>query len=48
MSKLREMVTSKGGTTERALETFRARGLEKTVRDAAFAALARGRELSKL
>jgi len=41
-------VTSKGGTTEKALETFKEKGFEQMVRDAVFAALARGRELSKL
>lgn len=42
---LREKVTSKGGTTEAALRSFRESGLEDTVRAAVSAAAARSREL---
>lgn len=45
---LREMVTSKGGTTFAALESFRAGGLSSTIRGGMQAALSRARELSKL
>ncbi len=44
---LRERVTSKGGTTFAALETFRARNFEETVLAAVQAAAARSRELGK-
>ena len=44
---LRERVTSKGGTTFAALETFRAHNFEETVMAAVRAAAARSRELGK-
>lgn len=43
---LRKNVTSKGGTTERALQSFEQSGLAKVVKDAAVACRDRGRELS--
>lgn len=43
---LREQVTSKGGTTERAIETFESGSLRKLVYDAMTAAAVRARELS--
>ncbi|MFH1868660.1 MAG: pyrroline-5-carboxylate reductase [Candidatus Omnitrophota bacterium] len=45
-SRLREKVTSKGGTTEAALKVFKRRGLEKIVADAIKAAAKRAKELS--
>jgi len=45
---LRKNVTSPGGTTQHALEVFQKGNFSKLVNDAAFAALRRGRELSKL
>jgi pyrroline-5-carboxylate reductase len=47
VAKLRENVTSKGGTTEAALNQFAAHKLREIVHDAAQAALIRGRELAK-
>ncbi len=44
---LRAQVTSKGGTTHQAIETFREGGLEKLVRDAMLAAIARAEEMAK-
>jgi len=44
---LRANVTSKGGTTERALATFSERGLNRAVKDACFAALKRAEELEE-
>lgn len=44
---LREQVTSKGGTTHQAIETFRSAGLEKLVRDAMLAAIHRAEEMAK-
>lgn len=46
-SVLRERVTSKGGTTEAALKTFRAEGFAEAVRAAVGAAAARSRELGR-
>ena len=46
-SVLRERVTSKGGTTEAALEAFRAAGLEKVIAAGVDAAAARSKELGK-
>jgi len=43
---LRERVTSKGGTTAAALETFAAAGLDAAIAKGVTAAAARGRELS--
>jgi len=45
LAQLRANVTSKGGTTERALATFNDRDLKKIVKDACFAALKRAEEL---
>lgn len=42
----REQVTSKGGTTEAALNIFQAHGLEQILTDAVFAAKARATELA--
>lgn len=47
LSELRANVTSKGGTTHAAIETFKAGGLEKTVSDAMQAAVARASAMSK-
>lgn len=44
---LRDKVTSKGGTTQAALETFKKRGWEKVIRAAVSAAIQRGRTLGK-
>jgi len=44
---LRRRVTSKGGTTEAALKIFDKKALKKIVRDAAWAACKRSKELSK-
>jgi pyrroline-5-carboxylate reductase len=46
-SELRDQVTSPGGTTERALNTFRNEGLESIFRQAMNSALARAEEMSK-
>lgn len=46
-SKLREKVTSKGGTTEAALKVFKRRGLDRIVTDAIKAAVKRAKELSR-
>lgn len=46
-AELRAQVTSKGGTTHQAIETFREGGLEKLVRDAMLAAIARAEEMAK-
>ncbi len=46
-SELRDQVTSPGGTTERALNTFRNEGLESIFRQAMNSALARAKEMSK-
>eukprot|EP01130_Rhizamoeba_saxonica_P019341 TRINITY_DN9984_c0_g1_i1.p1 TRINITY_DN9984_c0_g1~~TRINITY_DN9984_c0_g1_i1.p1 ORF type:complete len:274 (-),score=43.80 TRINITY_DN9984_c0_g1_i1:44-841(-) len=48
VSQLRKNVTSKGGTTQQALTVLSGYNLERIVRQATFAALQRGRELSKL
>lgn len=48
VSTLRQMVTSKAGTTEAALNVLAERNLSQTVRDAAFAALNRAREMAKM
>ena len=45
---LRENVTSKGGTTAAALDTFNALGLTETVAKAMQAAADRGAEMEKL
>jgi pyrroline-5-carboxylate reductase len=42
---LRAKVTSKGGTTQAALESMRQAGVDKAIRDAVLAAFRRGREL---
>ena len=44
---LRDNVTSKGGTTQAALETFQKRGLEKVLQEGIEAAFRRAQELSK-
>lgn len=44
---LRQQVTSKGGTTERAIESFLQNGLEETVLQATRAAYLRSQELAK-
>ncbi len=44
---LREQVTSKGGTTHEAIESFRRDGLEQSVKTAMFAAIHRAEELAK-
>jgi len=44
---LRERVTSKGGTTEAALRTFREHGFEEIIRAGVAAAAARSRELGR-
>jgi len=44
---LRQRVTSPGGTTERAIQTFRQQGLDRTVSEALQAAAARSRELAE-
>lgn len=46
--KLREAVTSKGGTTAKALEVFNARGIDEIVDDAVEAALNRTAEMKAL
>lgn len=46
-ARLRERVTSPGGTTQAALEVFAQGGLRELVADAVAAATARGRELSQ-
>jgi len=47
ISQLRENVTSKGGTTFAALETFRQQGLEQIVANSMQAALTRAQEMAK-
>jgi len=46
-SRLREMVTSPGGTTAAGLETFEKRGLKDIVKDALFSAQERSKELGR-
>jgi pyrroline-5-carboxylate reductase len=46
-SQLRQQVTSPGGTTHAAIETFRAGGIEESFRQAMQAALNRAEEMSK-
>lgn len=46
-NELRVKVTSKGGTTQAALDVFAARRFDQTVKDALFAAKKRAKELSK-
>ena len=46
-SVLRERVTSKGGTTEAALRTFKEKGFEATIQAGVAAAAARSRELGR-
>lgn len=46
-AQLRQAVTSKGGTTQAAIETFVTHGLTDTVRAAAQAAVARGKEMEQ-
>jgi len=46
-SRLREMVTSPGGTTAAGLDTFEKRGLRDIVRDALFSAEKRSKELGR-
>lgn len=48
LSELRAQVTSKGGTTAKAIEYFQQQGLEDTVADAMQAAVNRAREMSDL
>jgi len=43
---LRLQVTSKGGTTHEAIETFRSQGLETMVKDAMYAAIRRAEEMA--
>ena len=45
---LRERVTSKGGTTEAALNSFNADGINAAIQRGVHAAAARGRELGEL
>lgn len=47
LSTLRENVTSKGGTTAKALEVFEQHDLAKTVDDAMWAAIHRAREMEQ-
>ncbi len=47
-SELREKVTSKGGTTEAALQVFSEKGLAEIISQGIRAALGRGRELSRM
>ena len=47
LSELRAQVTSKGGTTAKAVEHFQSQHLEKTVADAMRAAVARAEEMAK-
>jgi len=47
LSRLRENVTSKGGTTEAALARLNERGFAETLREAVFAAYARSQELAR-
>jgi pyrroline-5-carboxylate reductase len=46
-SQLRQQVTSPGGTTHAAIETFKAGGIEDIFRQAMQAALHRAEEMSK-
>jgi len=46
-SQLRQQVTSPGGTTHAAIETFKAGGIEESFRQAMQAALSRAEEMSK-
>jgi len=46
LSALRASVTSKGGTTAAALDSFESQGLDAVVEAAVSAAVRRGRELS--
>ena len=46
LSELRASVTSKGGTTQAALDSFERQGLDAVVAAAVYAAVRRGRELS--
>jgi pyrroline-5-carboxylate reductase len=46
VARLRQRVTSPGGTTERAIEVFRQRGLEDIVLQALQAATERSREIA--
>jgi pyrroline-5-carboxylate reductase len=47
LSQLRQQVTSKGGTTHAAIETFKQHNLEQTVDDAMKSAVARAQEMAK-
>jgi pyrroline-5-carboxylate reductase len=47
LSRLRENVTSKGGTTEAALARLNERGFAEALREAVFAAYARSQELAR-
>jgi pyrroline-5-carboxylate reductase len=47
LSELRAQVTSKGGTTHEAIETFKNNGLEETVAESMRAAVTRAKEMSK-
>jgi pyrroline-5-carboxylate reductase len=44
---LRAQVTSKGGTTHEAIETFKQHNLESMVKDAMYAAIRRAEEMAK-
>ena len=46
-AELRQQVTSPGGTTHAAIESFKAGGIENTFREAMSAALNRAEEMSK-
>ena len=48
LSELRAQVTSKGGTTAKAIETFQQGNLESLVENAMQAAIDRANEMSKL
>ena len=47
LSQLRQQVTSKGGTTHAAIETFKQHNLEKTIDDAMKSAVSRAQEMAK-
>ena len=47
LSQLRQQVTSKGGTTHAAIETFKRHNLEQTVDDAMKSAVLRAQEMAK-
>jgi len=47
LSELRKQVTSKGGTTHAAIETFKAQGLDKSIEQAMKNAVARSQEMAQ-